>query len=221
MFTNFIKKLAYRDYINSSEFYFDFTSGGERNVNVQVVNYDLSGNIRNEHGIDATMADIEFWVYGANMVVWLAQILDHVATRRSDALFEKTNSVFNVLFNQNQKYDLSAALSLVDSETKRTVIEKHATVQFKIVPATKNTIVAVTNVPVTEDILCQTYLFAILFDYFCKNHPATHMLSRDSCALLINEITSRDYPESKPFQIAAYEITNAVAAGLLDVANKH
>jgi hypothetical protein len=180
MFTNFIKKLAYKDYINFSEFFFDFTSGGERNVNIRVVNYDLRGNIRNEQGIDKGMSDVAFWIYGANMVVWLAQILDHVATRRSDALFEKTNSVFNVLFSQNQKYELSDALSHIGNETKRTVIEKHATVQFKIALATKGTIVVVANVPITEDILCQTYLFIILFDYFCKNHPSAYLLLRDS-----------------------------------------
>jgi len=219
MFTNFLKKIADRDYLVFSECLFDFTSNGEKNCEVRIFNYDTDGNIQKEENIDQLTNDTHFLLYGGYLLFWLAQILEsRTGVNRNDpAFWNKWGPVLNPLFTLGFVRDSSGAISQALSDyqlpdilaqfnqrTKMAVIDKHAIVQFKIHKVYKNSLVRVTNLPLDQEVDGQIYLFVILYDFFCKKYANAHTILGYSCDLLMSGSFNR------PFPVIAYKIMESL-----------
>jgi hypothetical protein len=215
MLTNILKQIADRDCIIFSQYFFDFTTEGERNCKIRMVTYDFNGNIQKEEQIEKLTDDFHFFIYGSYMVVWLGQIFDYVNGRNNEEDFNKIFSILKILFYENKKsYTLSEALSLFNYRTKEAVIKNHATVQFKINKLTKGVFVRVIDAPLLQDFECQLYLFTILNDCFCKQYiNAKKLLS--CCYKMLERRIIKEVPATKSCQAMAYELTRAMIMDLL------
>ncbi|MDP3934716.1 MAG: hypothetical protein Q8Q46_00610 [Candidatus Giovannonibacteria bacterium] len=219
MFANLLKKIADKGYLIVFQYFFDFTSEGEQNCKIKVLSYDLNGDVRKEEDLDKIDAEFKefsdfvfFTLYGSYIVVWMAQIFDNASSMRtSDSWLKKMASIINILFDSNKQYTLSDALSLFSQETKAIAIEKHATVQFKISPSTKGTIVRVINIPLAQELECQMYLFVILFDFFCKKYANAYNLMRYGWTKIMETKREINFSKSKSFQAIAYEVNGRIA----------
>lgn len=218
MLGNFLKKIAGKDCLTVTEYFFNFISGGEQNCGIKVLSYDLRGDVQKEEDLDKVNNDFIFFaLYGCNMVVWLGQIFDSLSSMgNNESLLKKLTSIINILFNPKKKYDLSDALSLFSQDIKTTVIEGHATVQFKINKISKWQMVLVMNVPIGKEVECEMYLFVILFDFFCKKYANAYNLITYGCLSVIEEKKKVNPLEAKLAQVVAYEVNEKIGQTLLE-----
>lgn len=209
MLSNFIKKIADKDYLLFAECSFNFISGGEQNCKVKIKTYDTNGSFMEEVSLDKIENDIHFLLYGGYMFSWLAQIIETGINinRNWDNFYEKWSPMLSPLFNiklildDNKKavkdledYSLENILSNFRRNTKNIVIEKNSMVQFKINKIHRNLLVRVVNLPISEDLEGQIYLFVILYDFFVKNYYNAHKILGYGCDILMNVSINRPFP---------------------------
>ncbi len=210
MFSNFLKKLATKDYKLFAEATFIVLEGGQK---VEITTYDLLGVRNSVVDWKSITNDFLFLTIGCGsyVPVWIAQLIDDTVRRKDNDFITKIFRLEDVFSTPDDELHFDNCYALINNQIRSLVFANNAKIRFLIHPVSKGTMVQVVNIPLLEGPLCEYFLLLRLIEYMNLRYPRSTKLLKDMGRELFAQFNADPDVISRPSTLRAYAITNQCA----------